>query len=104
MFMGVLGYEPDLGRVRALGGEVVAATAPAVTWASGTAPTPPRRWSRVLAGSGGVPYLLRSPAALESVFDGLAFVEPGLVEISRWQPDDTGIVPIEAYGGVARKP
>jgi hypothetical protein len=106
MFMGVMGYEPDLGQVRALVGEVVAATAPGsylVFWDGTNTTEAVVQGARRLAESGGVPYILRSPAELASVFDGLEFVEPGLVEISRWRPDDTGIVPIEAYGGVARK-
>jgi hypothetical protein len=107
MFMGVMGYEPDLGRVRALVGEVLAATAPGsylVFWDGTNTTEAVVQGARRLAESGGVPYLLRSPAELESVFDGLTLVEPGLVEISRWRPDDAEIVPIEAYGGVARKP
>ncbi len=67
-----------------------------------------RIWNHWMGGTDDFPAdraagILRSPAELESVFDGLAFVEPGPVEISRWRPDDTEIVPIEAYGGVARK-
>jgi hypothetical protein len=107
MFMGVMGYEPDLGQVRALVGEVVAATAPGsylVFWDGTNTTEAVVQGARRLAESGGVPYLLRSPDELASVFTGLEFVEPGLVEISRWRPAGHQVVTIEAYGGVARKP
>ncbi|MET0419564.1 MAG: SAM-dependent methyltransferase [Actinoplanes sp.] len=107
MFMGVMGYEPDLDRVRALVGEVVAATAPGshlVFWDGTNTTDAVVQGARRLAESGGAPYILRSPGELATVFDGLRFVEPGLVEISRWRPDGGEIVPIEAYGGVAVKP
>ncbi|WP_217696752.1 SAM-dependent methyltransferase [Micromonospora avicenniae] len=35
---------------------------------------------------------------------GLTMVEPGLVPIPLWRPDDAGAVGIDAYGAVARKP
>jgi hypothetical protein len=55
----------------------------------------------------GVPYVARSRADLERYFDGLEFVEPGLVPILGWRPDsDTSPDVDSVYGwaGVARKP
>jgi len=60
--------------------------------------------ARKLAESGGVPYLLRSPDQLATCFEGLTMVPPGLVQITRWRPDETDIERIDAYGAVARKP
>ena len=56
-----------------------------------------------LAESGGVPYLLRSPDEIGSLFGGLDLVEPGLVPITRWRPDGDADW-LDAYGAVARKP
>jgi hypothetical protein len=105
MFMGVLGYEPDLAAVRSIVGTVLAPMAPGshlVLW-DGTNTTP-----EVVAGAakltemGGVPYRLRSPGELATVFEGLRLVEPGLVEITQWRPEGkTGH--IDAYGAVGRK-
>jgi hypothetical protein len=106
MFMGVMGYEADLEVVRAIVDTVLAPMAPGshlVFW-DGTNTTP-----EVVAGAaklaemGGVPYHLRSPAELATVFEGLALVEPGLVEITKWRPEG-GTEHIDAYGAVGRKP
>jgi len=64
--------------------------------------------------SGAAPYLLRPLSDLRSLFDGLEFVEPGLVSITQWRPDDTSGLPSigmsepeplkNVFGGLARKP
>jgi SAM-dependent methyltransferase len=50
----------------------------------------------------------RSHAAVLRFFDGLDLVDPGLVPVARWRPDDpqgTGQAEqIAAYGGAGRKP
>ena len=56
-----------------------------------------------LAQSGGVPYILRSPEEIGSLFAGLELVEPGLVQITKWRPDGEADW-LDAYGAVARKP
>ncbi|MFC3502189.1 SAM-dependent methyltransferase [Micromonospora krabiensis] len=107
MFMGVLGYEPDLDVVRAIIGRTMAATSSGshlVFWdGSNTSPAVVAGAKRLVE-SGGVPYVLRSPADLASCFEGLAMVEPGLVPITSWRPDDADTEEVDAYGGVARKP
>jgi len=107
MFMGVLGYEPDLEVVRSIVARTMAATASGshlVLW-DGTDTTPAVvEGARRLAESGGVPYILRSPAQLASCFEGLTTVEPGLVQITQWRPDDPEAERIDAYGAVAAKP
>jgi hypothetical protein len=105
MFMGVMGYEPDLELVRSITGRIMAETVPGshlVFW-DGTNTTP-----EVVAGAdklaemGGVPYILRSPAELATVFEGLTLVEPGLTQITAWRPEGA-VEHIDAYGAVGRK-
>jgi hypothetical protein len=107
MFMGVMGYEPDIEVVRSLVGRLVDATPSGshlVLW-DGTDTSPAVvEGAEKLAQSGGVPYVLRSPDDLASCFEGLTLVEPGLVPIPLWRPDEPDAVAIDAYGAVARKP
>ena len=65
-------------------------------------------WSRTYRDSG-VPFQLRTADEFtELAFRGLEFVDPGLVVVSDWRPDDPGPRPLAAevgvVGGVARKP
>ncbi|MEV6489203.1 SAM-dependent methyltransferase, partial [Actinoplanes sp. NPDC051633] len=103
MFMGVLGYEPDLGEVRSIVRRTMSRAVPGshlVLW-DGTDTTPAVvEGAQKLADSGGVPYILRSPAELESCFEGLTLIEPGMVPISRWRADEAEPEEIEAYGAV----
>ncbi|RIV39180.1 SAM-dependent methyltransferase [Micromonospora radicis] len=107
MFMGVMGYEPDLESVRSIVGTVMGATASGshlVFWdGTDTSPSVVAGAER-LAQSGGVPYILRSPEQIAGCFEGLTMVEPGLVPITLWRPDDADAEAIDAYGAVARKP
>ena len=107
MFMGVMGYEPDIAVIRSIVNTVLGATPSGshlVFW-DGTNTSP-----EVVAGAdrlaemGGVPYILRSPEELATVFDGLELVEPGLVPITSWRPEPGEIDHIDAYGAVGRKP
>ncbi|KUL22370.1 SAM-dependent methyltransferase [Actinoplanes awajinensis] len=102
MFMGVLGYEPDLDVVRSIVSRTLAGTAPGshlVLW-DGTNTTPAVvEGAKRLAESGGVPYILRGPDELASCFDGLPLIEPGLVPITRWRAEGDFI---DAYGAVGR--
>jgi SAM-dependent methyltransferase len=46
----------------------------------------------------------RTRAEVERFFDGFDLLEPGVVEIQRWRPDERGsILPGGFYGGVGRK-
>ena len=107
MFMGVMGYEPDLDVVRSIVNTMVDATAPGshlVLW-DGTDTSPSVvEGAAKLAESGGVPYILRSPEQLARCFDGLTMIEPGLVPITQWRPDESDAESIDAFGAVARKP
>jgi S-adenosyl methyltransferase len=47
----------------------------------------------------------RTRAQIERFFDGFELLEPGVVEIQRWRPDDRDPrLPGGFYGGVGRKP
>ncbi len=51
-------------------------------------------------------YRNRTVEEIASLFDGLEWVEPGLVPVSLWRPDATDVGeprPVDAFGGVARK-
>ncbi|MFJ8580075.1 SAM-dependent methyltransferase [Micromonospora sp. NPDC093277] len=107
MYMGVMGYEPDLDVVRSIVGRTMNATASGsylVLWdGTDTSPSVVAGAER-LAQSGGVPYILRSPEELATCFEGLTMVEPGLVPIPLWHSDDPKDEGIDAYGAVGRKP
>jgi hypothetical protein len=51
-------------------------------------------------------FAARSHAEVSRFFDGLELIEPGVVSIDRWRPDDPAAPPYGRYhyGGVARKP
>jgi hypothetical protein len=51
------------------------------------------------------PFVLRSRARVESFFDGLDMVEPGVVQLPYWRPDggEGGPSKIWLYAGVGRK-
>jgi hypothetical protein len=57
--------------------------------------------------TGAVPYKLRGPDQVAQFFEGLEFVEPGLVRVSQWRPEATGVgagPESPSLAGVARKP
>jgi SAM-dependent methyltransferase len=58
---------------------------------------------------GGIPAQARTADEFaEMAFRGLAMVDPGLVLVSEWRPEETGPRPLASevnwYGGIARKP
>jgi SAM-dependent methyltransferase len=56
---------------------------------------------------GAVQYFLRSPEEIAGFFDGLELVDPGVVSCPLWRPEPTEVGeprPVDAYGGVGRKP
>ncbi|MGD0560153.1 MAG: SAM-dependent methyltransferase [Streptosporangiaceae bacterium] len=57
--------------------------------------------------TGAVPYRLRSPEQISRFFDGLRPVEPGIVPVQQWRPDQRSSqfpADINMWGGVAVKP
>jgi S-adenosyl methyltransferase len=62
-----------------------------------------RRWNALAA----LPVWLRDRAEVASWLDGLSLVEPGIVEVPEWRPDDGDPAcphGMPLYGAVARKP
>jgi hypothetical protein len=56
--------------------------------------------------SGAVPYHLRSPEQVVRCFDGLEPIDPGIVPIQEWRPDERSAgfpAGINAWGGIAVK-
>jgi hypothetical protein len=64
------------------------------------------------AGTGAVAYRTRGPQEIATFFDGLEWIEPGLVPVPLWRPDSRDHTPagngaahpVAQVGGVARKP
>ncbi len=56
--------------------------------------------------SGAVPYNLRTVDEISAFFDGLEFVEPGVVSVTEWRSETGSGVPevVAEHGGLARKP
>ncbi|HEY2764500.1 MAG TPA: SAM-dependent methyltransferase [Pseudonocardiaceae bacterium] len=110
MVMGVFGYVTDLDEMRSIVTRVMAAVPSGsylVLWDGTNTGAAVVEGGETLAKTGAVPYHLRSPEQLSQCFDGLELVEPGLVSITQWRPDAAEVgraEPIDAYGGVARKP
>ena len=58
------------------------------------------------AETGAVPYHLRSPEQIENYFEGLEFLDPGVVPVSQWRPEHSPFgtpAAVDTYGGVALK-
>ncbi|MFI1761076.1 SAM-dependent methyltransferase [Streptomyces sp. NPDC020800] len=56
--------------------------------------------------AGGVTLVARSQAEVGTFFKGLDLLEPGIVSVADWRPEDApdGAGPISLYGAVGRKP
>jgi hypothetical protein len=53
--------------------------------------------------SGAVPYYVRGVEEIAAFFDGLELVEPGVVPVTEWRPQESAPARVDAYGGVGRK-
>jgi hypothetical protein len=111
LFMGVLGHVADHDEARAIVATVMGATPSGshlTLWDGTDTSEDLVRANADYAATGGVPYLPRSPQQIDRYFDGLEKVEPGLVPVSQWRPEITGVdaaaVEVAGYGAVARKP
>ncbi|MFF9087756.1 SAM-dependent methyltransferase [Streptomyces sp. NPDC014991] len=54
--------------------------------------------------AGGVTLVARSHAEVGAFFRGLDLLEPGIVSVAEWRPEEEPQERISLYGGVARKP
>ncbi len=114
-FMGVLGHVADLEDAQRIVRDVVARipSGSYLAICDGTPTEGKQKAQQTYAESGAVPYQQRRPEEIASYFDGLEWVEPGLVSIPLWRPDQpTDNVPminaspmhVHEYGGLAYKP
>lgn len=119
MLMGVLGHVADLDEARTIVRELMAPLPSGsylvindgTTVVAGAAAA---KAADEYADTGAVPYHMRTPEEIASFFDGLEWVEPGFVSVPLWRPAISGAVapdgvistpkPVDAFGGVARKP
>ncbi|MDX6740385.1 SAM-dependent methyltransferase [Actinocorallia sp. A-T 12471] len=109
LLMGVVGHITDDGEARALVRRLVSAL-PSGSYLAlydATNVIDPASaeaieiWNR----DANPPYVLRSPAKLESFFDGLELLPPGLVSCPRWHPEPgADTTEIDEFCGVGRKP
>ncbi|MBB6373000.1 hypothetical protein BKA01_000222 [Pseudonocardia eucalypti] len=111
IIMNVLGYVTDFDKAKAIVARIMDAV-PSGSYlllrdATDTSDQI-REAVRRYAAAGTTPYSLRKVDEVREFFDGLELVEPGLVTITQWRPDEQHIgappAPIDGYGGVARKP
>jgi O-methyltransferase involved in polyketide biosynthesis len=107
MMLGVMGHVEDPAEVRSIVRSLVdrLPSGSYLTMSDGTATS-----ERVIEShrqyneSGAVPYHLREVADFRTFFDGLDLIEPGVVPIPEWRPDDGARADVDGYCGVARKP
>jgi hypothetical protein len=111
MFLGILGYVADFDEAKSIVTSVMDAVPPGSyllvrdNTDSGEAV---REAADRYAESGVDPYHLRTVAQLNEFFTGLELVEPGLVPVEMWRPDETEVGTLSEHtgdhGGLARKP
>jgi hypothetical protein len=113
MFMGSLGHVQSLEEARRVV-RVLLDAVPAGSYLVAEDGTAAETFQEAQDGydeTGATPYVLRTPAEIESLFEGLEWVPPGFTSLPLWRPD-TGqdvsrigapVEPVEVYGGVARK-
>jgi hypothetical protein len=106
---GILAHLPSAGEAREIAQRVMAGLAPGsyLVVCDGTDTNPElNEVMKIWNESANPPYAMRTPEEIRAYFDGLEFVEPGLIDVTRWHPDpDAGEVPIlHNLVGVARKP
>lgn len=110
MFMGILGHVATFDEVRSIVTQVMAAVPSGsylAIYDSTDTSEAVREAQEKYDETGAVPYILRSPEQISQCFQGLEMMDPGLVSITQWRPNtiEVGTVkPIDAYGGLARKP
>jgi SAM-dependent methyltransferase len=110
MFLGILGYVAGFDEAKSIVTSVMDAVPPGSyllvrdNTDSGEAV---REAADRYAESGVDPYHLRTVAQLNEFFTGLEFVQPGLVPVELWRPDETEVGTLAEHtgdhGGLARK-
>ncbi|MGW2087352.1 SAM-dependent methyltransferase [Streptomyces sp. NPDC001880] len=109
MLLGILGHAGDFSKAREVVGRLMAGL-PAGSYLvvyDGT-----RTSEGMIAAekayieSGAVPYYVREPDEIVTLFDGLRILDPGFVRLSEWRPDaDSATVSadVDAFGGIGVK-
>jgi SAM-dependent methyltransferase len=109
LFMGVLGYLEDPDEAYSIIARVLDAV-PSGSYLAlwdGTDTSERARAGAKAQADLGSPYHQRTVAEIERWFAGLEIVEPGVVSVTHWRPEEGQagpIEPIDGYGAVARKP
>jgi hypothetical protein len=106
LFMGVLGHVKDDSDAQLIVKSVMdeMPSGSYLAMCDGTDKTPEVVEAARIWNISAVPqYHLRSEARLAQFFDGLEFVDPGLVSVTMWRPA-TEVHEIDQYGAVGRKP
>jgi hypothetical protein len=109
MFMGVLGYVENPDEAYSVVARVMDAV-PSGSYLAlwdGTNTSERARAAAKAQADMGSPYHQRTVAEIERWFAGLELVEPGVVSVTEWRPNEAQlgrIEPVDGYGGVARKP
>ncbi|RCG28659.1 SAM-dependent methyltransferase [Sphaerisporangium album] len=111
MMLGILGNVWDDAEATAIRDHLVAALPPGSHLAleDGTNAVDPEAAAEAekTRAEAGDPYKLRTPQQIAAYFDGLRLLEPGVVSVSRWRPEETlwGLPDeVTAFCGVAVKP
>ncbi|MEV5313172.1 MULTISPECIES: SAM-dependent methyltransferase [unclassified Streptomyces] len=111
MMLGILNFVLDTDKAREIARRVMAAV-PSGSFLVLTHPT----FEPELGGEGQIPAMefwnenatppitARSRADIAAFFDGLEFLEPGLVSCSRWRAESAAPVVVPQFGAVAVKP
>ena len=105
---GILAHLPTAEQARDVARRVLAGLAPGsyLVVCDGTDTNPElNEVMKIWNESANPPYAMRTPDEIRAYFDGLEFVEPGLVDVTRWRPDTDAEPPVlHNLIGVARKP
>ncbi|MFF3558183.1 SAM-dependent methyltransferase [Streptomyces tsukubensis] len=108
MLLNVLGHVGDHGRAKELVAGLMAGlpSGSHLVISDSTATSPGMvAASEAYNKSGAVPYYVRSVDEITAFFDGLELVDPGVVRVTDWRPEEGAAAEsVDAYCGVARKP
>ncbi|MFW6691422.1 SAM-dependent methyltransferase [Streptomyces sp. MAR4 CNX-425] len=110
VFLGILGYVADFDEAKSIAARVMDAV-PSGSYLllrdNTDSGEKVREAADKYAESGVDPYHLRTVAQLHEFFTGLELLEPGLVPVEDWRPDDSAVGTAGHtgdHGGLARKP